>query len=104
MPRVELQDAFGQCFIIATTSRELLQAWFDEWLPVTYPADADPVLGDPIIRTVYPLDVVGTGWDWPGDTRYITRPFTIPRDPAKALAALDERRAWIEHRMRERRL
>jgi hypothetical protein len=103
MPRVELQDAFGQCFTIATTSRELLQAWFDEWLPVMYPADADPGLGDPVIRSVYPLDATGTGWDWPGDSRYIGVPFRIPRDPAKALAALDEQRARIEAQTREAR-
>jgi hypothetical protein len=101
MPRVELQDAFGQCFAIATTSRELLQAWFNEWLPVLYPPGTSTALGDPVIRSVYPLDVRGTGWDWPGDSRHIGVPFRIPRDPAQALAALDKRRAWIEEQTRE---
>ena len=99
MPRIELQDPWGQCYAIATTSRELLQAWFDEWLPIAYPADADPVLGDPVIRSVWPLDPKGTGWDWPQDSRYLGQPFRIPRDPAKALAALDEHRAWIEEQI-----
>lgn len=90
MPRIMMQGR------IDTASRELLQAWFDEWLPLMYPADADPGLGDPVIRSVYPLDPAGTGWDWPGDTRFIGRPFRIPRDPARALAALDEQRADIE--------
>jgi len=101
MPRVELQDAFGQCFRIDTTSRELLQAWFDEWLPVLYPADAPPGLGDPVIRSIYPLDPDSRGWDWPGDIRFIPQSFRIPRDPAKALAALDEQRERIKDQIRE---
>jgi hypothetical protein len=96
MPHVEIRDAFGSSFRISTTSRELLQAWFDEWLPKLYPADADPQLGEPLVMSVYPLDPCGTGYDWAADARYLADPFTIPRDPAQALAALDRRREWID--------
>jgi hypothetical protein len=96
MPMITMRDAFGSSYPIATTSRELLQAWFDEWLPVLYPADADPGLGDPVIMGVWPLDPHGTGFDWPPDSRYMGDMFRIPRDPAMALAALDKRREWIE--------
>jgi hypothetical protein len=96
MPRVELQDAFGTSYSITTRSRELLQSWFDEWLPLTYPADAPSEIGDPVIRAVYPLDVTGEGYDWPLCAQFMSDSFRIPRNPAKALEALDERRAWIE--------
>jgi hypothetical protein len=96
MPMITMRDAFGTSYVITTTSRELLQAWFDEWLPRLYPAGADPRLGDPQIMSVYPLDPDGKGFDWPANSRYMGDIFTIPHDPAKVLAALDERRAWIE--------
>jgi hypothetical protein len=96
MPSIELRDAFGTSYRISTTNRDTLQAWFDEWLPVLYPPDGDPRLGDPMIMSVYPLDPAGTGWDWTTDSRYLGDAFTIPRDPAKALEALDRRREWIE--------
>jgi hypothetical protein len=100
VPRVELHGVCGNMLRIDTTSRELLQAWFDEWLPLLYP---DPRLGDPVIQCVYPLQAADGAWDWPGDTRFTGQPFRIPRDPAKALAALDTQREWIEDRMRDER-
>ena len=93
-----MQDAFGTMYRITTRSRELLQAWFDEWLPRLYPADAPEQLGDPLIVRVYPAPVTpgAMEYDWSTDTRWIGQSFTIPRDPALALTALDARRAWIE--------
>jgi hypothetical protein len=96
-----MQNAFGEAFRIDTTSRELLQAWFDEWLPLMYPPGADPGLGYPLIASVYPLDPSGTGWDWPADSRFMGESFRIPRDPAQALAALDGQRAKIETMIRK---
>jgi hypothetical protein len=91
-----MQNAFGETFRIDTASRELLQAWFDEWLPLMYPPGADPRLNDPLITSVYPIALPGNVWDWPGDTRFMGESFRIPRDPAQALAALDAQRARIE--------
>jgi hypothetical protein len=36
----------------------------------------------------------------PADTRYISQPFNIPRDPARALDALAARRAWIDEQIK----
>lgn len=98
MPHIQMRDAFGTNFQITTKSRDLLQAWFDEWLPQLYPPDAPAGLGDPIIMSVYPLALTpgGKEYDWACDNRYLGQSFTIPRDPARSLEALDRQRKWIE--------
>jgi hypothetical protein len=100
MPRVEMRDPFGTMFRIDTGIPGMLQAWFEEWLPKLYPAGMERDFGDPLIMSVYPLDPDGTGYDWPADTRYISQPFNIPRDPARALDALAARRAWIDEQIK----
>lgn len=99
MPRYELRDASGQHFLLSTASDQLAQAWFDEWLPVLYPPGLADDYGLPLMQ-VYPLSPDGRSADWATDMRWVTIPFTIPRDPRLALAAIASRRIWIEQQAR----
>lgn len=100
MPYVMLRDAFGSSFHISTRNRATLQAWFDEWLPVLYPADLPEAYGDPVISQVFPLfDREMKNPDWTQDSRYLGDQFRIPRDPALALKALDDHLAGIERQI-----
>jgi hypothetical protein len=98
VPHIQMRDAVGMNYQITTKSRELLQAWFDEWLPQLYPADLEPEYGDPVIMSIYPLPLAPSGneFDWITDSRKLGQQFTIPRDPAKALDALDRQRRFLE--------
>jgi hypothetical protein len=95
MPRVTLRDPFGMTFQISTMNDDLLQRWFDEWLPRLFPANMPQELGDPLVE-VWPLTHAdGRSLDWAAKSQHMG-PFTIPRNPAKALAVIEERRQWIE--------
>ena len=96
MPYIDLRDPFGTSYRITTLGEDLLQPWFDFWLPRLYPPDAPAGYGDPVL-TAYPT-VFGSELDWPAWGPLIggNAPFTIPRDPALALEALRKRRTEIE--------
>ena len=90
-----MRDAFGANFELSSQDPELIQRWFDEWLPKLYPADLPPDFGDPLIQ-VWPLSPDGRSLDWAAKSPHIQDLFRIPRDPAKVLAAIEDRRKWIE--------
>jgi hypothetical protein len=99
MPMIYMRDAFGSNFTITTKSRDLLQAWFDEWLPQLYPPGLEPEYGDPVITSIHALPLApppSKEFDWVTDSRWLGQQFTIPRDPAKALDALDRQRRFLE--------
>jgi hypothetical protein len=96
MPRFTIRDAFGMGYELSSKDPELIQRWFDEWLPKLYPADAPEDYGDPVMM-VWPLpEADGRSLDWAAKSPHIQDMFRIPRDPAKALAAIEDRRKWIE--------
>lgn len=101
MPTYTLQDTAGVAYRLTTTDEYLARQWFSEWLPRLYPRDLPEKYGLPVIA-VWPLPAEDSeNMDWPADTRWISEPFTIPRDPKLALAAIAERRKWIEDQMRQ---
>jgi hypothetical protein len=101
MPRIDMRDAFGTTYRIDSMDWGILQQWFDEWLPRVFPASMPDSYGAPLL-TVWPLpEADGRTMDWAADTRYITEPFYIPRDPSKALATIAARREEIEKKVKE---
>lgn len=96
MPHVEMRDAFGVMYRITTFGEDLLQEWFDFWLPRTYPDGLPPDAGEPVIGIWPAVDPQTGDADWPAWAPLLNDRFTIPRDPAKALQALRDRRAWMD--------
>jgi hypothetical protein len=100
MPYYEMRDAFGSMYRLSTMSRETAQRWFDEWLPRLFRAEDPADMRSPLML-VWPMPTEdGKSCDWAADTRFISEPFYIPRDPAQALAAIDRRREFIEEQVR----
>jgi hypothetical protein len=99
VPTYTLQDAGGSVYRLTTMDRGLAQLWFDEWLPRLF--DGLPEDYGLPLMTVWPLPSAdGRSLDWAADTRFISEPFHIPRDPAQALAAIDRRREYIEEQVK----
>lgn len=94
MPRVDLRDAFGTSYQVATMDLELLERWFREWLPRLYPPELAEQYGEPAI-IVWPLFDAERVPDWPASsTATYIEPFT--RDPGQAMAVLEDMRKRIE--------
>lgn len=105
MPWVTLLDGYGNNWRIATMNEATLQAWFGEWLhrvwnpALTFGGQPEPQV------IVYPLwdatapDGKPAAPDWLSDSRVISEPFVIPRDPAQVLPALKAKRAELEQKI-----
>lgn len=87
----------GDIYRITAISEDLLQAWFDEWLPRIYPPGLPHAYGLPTLH-VHPIWQPDLQPDWCQDARLSGIPFQIPRDPAQALAAIAARRAELEEK------
>lgn len=97
MPHVDLRDPGGMHYRISTTSRETLQAWFDEWLPRLYPAELPPEYGYPNVM-IYPLFTGDSqrAPDWVTYAPVLGTWRKIPRDPANVMEVLDQIRDRLE--------
>ena len=98
MPHYELRDAFGTMYRLSTLDAETAERWFGEWLPRLF-GDLPDDYGLPVM-SVCALPTEDGHTDWATDSRYYRDLFTIPRDPARALTAIAERRTWIEQQIR----
>jgi hypothetical protein len=103
MPRVELYDPTRTVYRCDTLDLARLEEWFGEWLPRLFDGWPDEPGLEPLV-SVWPLSMPVSGLpDWPADTRAIGEPFTVPRAPAAAMAALRARHRELIERCEQLR-
>ena len=96
MPHAVLMGPGGYSATITTRDREMLAAWFAEWLPRLWGPGTEN-LGEPAVN-IHPVwggPDYNDDPDWLTDSRAVGQLVTIPRDPVQVPPYLDEwRAAW----------